>query len=226
MWAYWAKDRSVKCIGNLCLAAVVVMGWSCDSSEYLPPTEVVDLDNVLDTFTDTMGMEESDSSAPPITPIEPGSQEGEAQTDAFMTQFAQALNESSVSQQPVGVAMREDGVIEGYADRNSDGTRTAEEPVLFDIEIDADQNRVIASQTVEGDTYHRDHGYFPGGIFTGYLIGSMLGRQMSYGAGPRYANTRMSPRNYHTRAVSRAQSKFAARSARARGGTSGFRGGK
>ena len=220
-----SKGWSQKFIGSIGLASLLAVGWSCDSSEYVPPTEVVDLDNVLDTFTDTMGMEQ-DSGAPPITPIEPGSQESEAQTDEFMTQFAQALNESSVSQQPVGVDMREDGVIEGYSDLNSDGTKSAQEPVLFDIEVDVEQNRVIASQTVEGDTYHRDHSYFPGGIFTGYLIGSMLGRQMAYGAGPRYANTRMSPRNYHASAVSRARSKFAARSARARGGTSGFRGGK
>ena len=215
-------------ISILCVGGLAVGLWGCSSDESY--VEVVDLDGVLNTFDDTLGVDLSQEigepqSAPNEPFIAPVEREDDTKTQQFLSQFADKLNEGSLSGKNIGVALNDSGVIEGFADANADQQKDPTEPTLFDIEIDAENNRVIASQQVEGDTYYRDHSYFPGGFFTAYLLGTMLSRQSMMGMGPRYANQTMSPRGYHASAVSTARSKAAARTARARGGSSSFRGG-
>lgn len=220
------RFTNILCV--LCVGSLAVGLWGCTSDESY--VEVVDLDGVLNTFDDTLGADanqaigepESAPSEPFITPVE---QEDDAKTQQFLSQFADKLNESSLSSKNIGVALNDTGVIEGFADENGDKQKDATEPTLFDVEIDAENNRVIASQQAEGDTYYRDHSYFPGGLFTGYLLGTMLSRQSMMGMGPRYASQPMSPRGYHASAASTARSKATARSARSQGGSSSFRGG-
>ncbi len=215
----------------LCVSSLAIGLWGCSSEEN--SAEIVDLDDVLSRLDDTisgdinrdmqdMGKSKSAPSEPFITPVE---QEDDAKTQEFLTQFANKLNEGDLSSKNIGVALNDNGVIEGFADEDGDQQKAPTEQTLFDIEIDAENNRLIASQEVEGDTYHRDHGFFPGGFFTGYLLGTMLSRQGMMGGGPRYASRPMSPRGYHASAVSTARSKAAARTARSRGGSSSFRGG-
>ena len=224
------RFTNILCVG-LCVGSLAIGLGGCSSSE--SSAEVVDLDDVLSRLDDTMsgdvnrdmpdtGEPQSAPSEPFITPVE---QEDDAKTQEFLTQFANKLNEGDLSSKNIGVALNDDGVIEGFADEDGDRQKAPTEQTLFDIEIDAENNRVIASQEVEGDTYHRDRGFFPGGFFTAYLLGSMLSRQGIMGGGPRYASRPMSPRGYHASAVSTARSKMAARTARSRGGSSSFRGG-
>jgi hypothetical protein len=220
------RFTNILCI--LCVGSLAVGLWGCTSDESY--VEVVDLDGVLNTFDDTLGVDSNQEigesqpapSEPFITPVE---QEDDAKTQQFLTQFADKLNEGKLSSKNIGVALNDTGVIEGFADEDGDRQKAPTEQTLFDVEIDAENNRVIASQQVEGETYHRDHGFFPGGLFTGYLLGTMLSRQGMLGGGPRYASRPMSPRGYHASAVSTARSKMAARTARSRGGSSSFRGG-
>ena len=221
-------------ISILCVSSLAVGLWGCSSEEN--SAEIVDLDGVLSRLDDTIsgdinidmqdtqdiGEPQSAPDKPFITPVE---QEDDAKTQQFLTQFANKLNEGDLSSKKIGVALNDNGVIEGFADEDGDQQKAPTEQTLFDIEIDAENNRVIASQEAEGDTYHREHSFFPGGFFTAYLLGTMLSRQGMMGGGPRYASRPMSPRGYHASAVSTARSKVAARTARSRGGSSSFRGG-
>lgn len=170
----------------------------------------------------------------------PAVKENPKANQEFLKKFAGNLNDAKIVEDPVGVRLNADGSIEGFVDKDQNMQMSgAEEKSLFKIQIDTESNppRLIASQTVEGDTYHRDrrYRYRPGGMFMGYMLGSMMGRQSGYysgaraGSRPRFSGMNMSPRGYHTSAVSKARTAAKARtrsSGARRGGSRGFRGGK
>lgn len=228
------KEQAMLRWNFLWLAVVTVTLSGCGVAE---DVEVVDLNKVLDAFIAVLdeGANEpaaGDAVAPEgVQPIEPGQQDADKQRE-FLAKFAARLNASQMTTSNIGVQMNPDGVIEGFTDPNADMTKDADEERLFTVEIDAERSRVIASDTY---SHHRDHAYRPrlGGLFAGYMLGSMLGRQNSHftsqGTKPDFANRTMSPKDYHQDAVKTARSSAKSRvggSARTGNSSRGFNFGK
>ena len=161
-------------------------------------------------------------------------------TADFLKRFAKNLNAAKVIQgDTIGVLMQPSGAIEGFIDKDKDMRKSgAAEKTLFTIQIDTEKNRLIATQTVEGSTYHRDRhyhrsgfGFGGGGFFMGYMLGSMMGRQRGFYGGrrPGFSSMRMNKPGYHRAAVTKARTSArtrAGRSSARSGGSRGFRGGK
>lgn len=214
------------------------------------PVEVVDLNRVLDVLVEVLdapAAEAGQQAQLTATNESDGGQAGAkaelapvpedpGKTQAFLTRYATALNAAKLIESPIGVHMKQDGSIEGFVDRNEDMAREeADEPHLFRVQIDAEGSRLIASDESGPEHYHRDRPYHyrPGGMFMGYMLGSMLHRQngfhQSSGTRPGFRNMTMSSQNYHSNAVSQAKTRArtsSSSSARSRSGSGGFRFGK
>jgi hypothetical protein len=224
------------------LAFASLAGCATSSS-----VDVVDLNKVLDALVAVLDEDSkeageaklaaSDANNPESTSetaipaIDPAAQDPTKQVD-FLKRYAAKLNELKVMSSPVGVAFTQGGEIIGFKDPNQNEVQDDGETKEFSVTVDAANSRLIAS---DNEGYHRPYGYRPGGGFlTGYLIGSMLGRQNSFYSGgmaaarPNFTNTPMSAANYHSQAVSSARSKVSssASSARVRTGSKGFSFGK
>lgn len=197
--------------------------------------EVIDLDRVLAIFDEVM------KSPPPEgetvdkdtgEPAPPPKEENPEITRTFLDKFAARLNEANLVSSHIGVKLQQTGAIEGFKDRNRDGSRGSRERKLFTIRFDPDGKRIVASQEVVGRTYHRHHYYrnYGYGYYWGRpMFGSMWSRQGDYysrpgRSRPNFSRMRMAPDNYHSSAVQRVRS--SRRSARSRGGSRSFRGGK
>lgn len=188
--------------------------------------EVIDLNKVLDVMIATIDqladnkVEGADENANAEEVLAAADADNSAVSGEFLTTYTKNLNDAKVMTKPVGTVMRSDGAIEGFQDNNADGKKDAGEQQLFTVEIDAERSRLIATDTQ--NAYHRDSGFHirPGSLFMGYMLGSMLSRQRASGISPaRYSNMKMSPKNYHSSAVSSAR-------ARASGGSRSFSSGK
>jgi hypothetical protein len=231
------------------LLAVTGLLTGCAQTE---PVEVIDLNRVLDILVQVL--DDSAGGAAEQTQLtatnetdgaETGAEaevvpvpEDPTKTKAFLNRYASALNAANLIQSPIGVHIKDDGSIEGFVDSNQNMVREADdEPHLFRVQIDAEGSRLIASDESGPEHFHRDRQYRfrPGGFFMGYMLGSMLNRQNSYhqsaGTRPGFRNMQMSPQNYHSNAVAKAQTRARGRtsspsSARTRSGSGGFRFGK
>jgi len=201
----------------------------CGSSK----VEVVDLNKVLDVFSSTLtelDKKHADKGETEVAAVKP-EEDKEDQRQEFIDLYAANLNKAKVSTISVGVEMTPAGDITGFGDANSNKSKESGEKELFKLQIDEANSRVIASD----GSYYRDQAYRPrGGFFTGYLIGSMLGRNRSYYSGaraaskPNFTGKTMSPKNYHSGAVSKARSRSrsSSSSSRGRSGSKGFSFGK
>ncbi len=206
--------------------------------------EVIDLNKVLDLFQATLteldGEEaaaakvngadaEVETAEQEVVGIEVVNEVDEAKKKEFLNLFITKLNAAKLVSTPIGVIMHESGAIIGFVDFDKDNDRDSGDKVLFKIEIDDARNRVIAS---DSGGHHRDHRYRGGGFFTGYLLGSMLGRNRGYYSGsrasmkPDYSKQTMSPKSYHASAVSKAKTAARSSSARSRSGSRGTSFGK
>lgn len=191
--------------------------------------EVVDLNKVLDVFQATLDrLDGEDKEAAQAEALEPVAEEDQEKTKTFADAFAKDLNEAKLLSKPIGVEVAQSGTIEGFQDLNKDNQRAAGELTLFTIDVDQERGRVIASDTAG---HNRDHQYRPRfGMFTGYMLGSMMGRSNNYYSGaraslkPDFSSKQMSPKSYHASAVSKART--SARAARSRSGSKGFSFGK
>jgi len=151
--------------------------------------EPVDLDKVLAITTDSLERFES--------------QNPNATEDTAMDLFAKMLQDDisaanpALHAEPIVVTAAEDGSVRGYNDANNDGLQTEGEHELFKIEIDSENNRLIAS----AQEYVSEQRFSGMGFLAGMLIGSMLSRQRAAGVNP--ANKRATPqRSARTRSGS------------------------
>lgn len=200
--------------------------------------DVVDLNKVLDAValvlaeSDNKGAGESvkvnasaevDSQEMMLQAIDPSKQDAEKEKE-FLKKLAATMNDLKVMQAQVGVSMTAGGEINGYLDPNGNNIQDAGETKEFTVTIDVANNRLVAS---DNNGHHRPYGFQPGGFMTGYLLGSMLGRQNSFygGAPPSVSSAQMSPQNYHKSAVSSVKAARAS-SARMTTGSRGFSFGK
>ena len=213
---------------NGILFVLLLMIFSGCSSQQ---KEVIDLDKVLTVMQSTLDQlnqttpiqEEVNpdvAEANSFLPIPP-EQQNEGHTQTFVQTFETNLNNAGISKNKIGAVMAKDGSVEGYLDYNKNGTQDINEKTAFKIEIDAERNRLIATDTQ--NKYRRSRGYsFAQGMFAGYLLRSMFGRQRGMGIMPsKFSNMKMSKNNYR----SSARSGFK-KSARSSGGSRSFKGGK
>lgn len=235
---------SFKPLASLSLCTLLFASGCSTSSE----VEVVDLNKVLDIFEQTLiELDGADASDVDVTAIassangdvvsgdapvgaDPALTSDPAKGQEFLAAYRANLNEAKLVSKPVGVLFDETGTIVGFSDPNDNTTQDAGESKLFTIQIDAERGRLIASDMSNN---HRDHSYRPsGGFFMGYMMASMMGRQGSYYSGarsglkPDLGKTQISPKNYHSSAVSKARASSMSSGSRTRTGSKGFSFGK
>ena len=139
--------------------------------------------------------------------------------DLAMAQFSRDLADDLRMAQPplyaspIGIVVAKDGSIQGYDDKNGNYIRETGEGDLFKIEIDSQNNRIIASN----DGAVREQGMgMGGGLMMGMLMGSMLSRQSAAGIRPGAFNSK--------RATPKPRARTS--SARSRAGSGSFSSGK
>lgn len=108
--------------------------------------------------------------------------EASAQMDVFTSLLHQSMNfEPKFYKKPVGIKLREDAAFVGFADLNGNNVVDAGEKDIFTVEIDGEQNRIIATDVISGEGTYRLSG---SGLLTGYFIGRLLTRQRRSGVKP------------------------------------------
>ncbi len=194
-------------------AAAALVLSACSSST----TEIIDLNRVLDVMVDTFDQMEGRAQGDALS--ETADEAAQQQwMQEFNTAYAGNLNAAQIYSKPLGTEVLADGSISGIVDDNQNMIRDNGEAQLFTVEIDAERNRLIATDTQNG--YHRDLGFSFTGLMAGMLIGHMLSRQRAAGVNTsKFRNMQMSPKNYHASASS-------ATSARAKSGSGSFSSGK
>lgn len=122
--------------------------------------------------------------------------------DKFAGSYMQNLNSSqpTIHSGAIGVESKTDGSFGAYTDSNNNMTKDEGEKELFKLEIDSENNRLIASD----EDAVRDSHFSGTGLLMGMLIGSMLGRQRAAGANP--AAKKATPKSAYKSARSRAGS--------------------
>ena len=141
--------------------------------------------------------------------------------DLAMAQFSRDLADDLRMAQPplytspIGIVVAKDGSIQGYNDKNGNYIRETGEGDLFKIEIDSQNNRIIASN----DGVVREQGMgMGGGLMMGMLMGSLLSRQSAAGIRPGAFNNK--------RATPKPRARARTSSARSRAGSGSFSSGK
>lgn len=200
--------------------------------------EVVDLDKVLAIMQSTLDelnqstpikSDYDDNTGESFLPIPPENQ-NEDFNQIFIQNFQTNLNNAHLATGNLGVFMPQDGSVEGYIDYNNNASQDINEKTIFRVEIDVERNRLIATDTQ--NNYRRSTGYsFARGMFAGYLLRSMFGRQRGMGIMPsRFSNMKMSGNNYRKSGFSASKNNSNAsrynKSARSSSGSRSFKGGK
>ncbi len=178
--------------------------------------ELVDLDRVLDITMATLdslnGTQIEGISTDSLEAITTENQNPQLDS-LFLATYGENLNRAQLISDPIRPALEEDGSINGYNDVTNQK--------LFSIEIDSESNRLIATDVQ--NSYRRESHFPFGGMFMGYMLGSMLGRQRAAGISPsKYSNMKMNKKGYHKTA----STKSAKSSARTSSRSSSFKGGK
>lgn len=102
--------------------------------------------------------------------------------DKFSDTYAKDLNtvQPPLNAGPIGVNPQKDGSLLGFDDKNNNKIKDPGEKDLFKMEVDTENNRLVASS--EGEV--RESGFSGSGLLMGMLIGNMLSRQRVAGANP------------------------------------------
>lgn len=132
--------------------------------------------------------------------------------DLALITFSEALqvayNEASpaLHTSSVAVAPLVDATLLVVEDSNRDGQVQENENTVWQIEIDGQNSRVIASSW-QGEVRDSNVGGM-GGFFAGYLMGSMLNRQSVHGSPSSIAQKRSAPPQYSARSRAGSGSHF------------------
>jgi hypothetical protein len=157
------------------LIAAVIAGiyFAGSSNDYVE--DDIDLNRVLDVTVDTLHsyQEKIELSG------------GEPDSDQVFLDFSNDLAINYNNAQPtiytkgsIGVSPQTDASLLAFVDANGNAELEESEELLFLIEIDGENARIIASSSSGAINEHHFSGT---GLLTGYLIGSMLTRQRAAG---------------------------------------------
>ena len=135
----------------------------------------IDLNAALDVTVDTLYAVNEQN----VAPQEPSDEEQFNMLVDFANQLETNYNrkEPALYAGQIGVNVQQDASLLAYGDTDLSGSFTEGEDVLFLIEIDGENSRVIATS----DSGVNDHHFSGTGLLAGYLIGSMLSRQGKFG---------------------------------------------
>ena len=179
--------------GLIGLAVVAYLGYT--SLQGSKPASA-DLGNVLDR-TDYA-----------LTNYEVSNAEGdvdEAEMEMFTSYLTDVMNaQPAFYADPIGMNLGADAMFTGYKDANVNGVQDSGEDNIFTVEVDVENERLIATD-VSGNSVH--HRYSGTGLVTGLLIGRLLSRQSA--AGIRrgsFNNRRTTSRTSYSNARSRSRS--------------------
>jgi hypothetical protein len=183
-----------------------------------PPRVIMDLDKALKIFAETLDEQDLNAVAnaspqeleamasagadPSATKNRLTGKLDKAKEDQFVKSFSANLNKAKIVPEPVGVVMLDDGTLQGFSDPNRNNMKDGpNEKEIFRIQLDEKRGRVIASDPVNHFDRDRQYGFSAGGFVSGYLLGSMLGRQQASGVDTsKFASMKMSPADYHGKA--------------------------
>ncbi|NSX56187.1 hypothetical protein [Parasulfitobacter algicola] len=123
----------------------------------------------------------------------------------FTEYFASILNaDPRFYDQPLGLSMKEDASFLAFADKNVNNVQDDGEGDVFTVEIDSENNRLIATDVAGNSSDLRFSGT---GFLAGALIGSMLSRQRAAGVTPGSFNDRKTTPRSSYKAPSSARSR-------------------
>ncbi len=169
----------------------VVFAVTNDKGSKSGGTSHADLDQVLNVASGTFGSFENREDVNKDNVM-----------DKFASSYTQNLNSThpAIHAGAIGVEAKSDGSFGAFSDDNNNMTKDEGEQELFKLEVDSENNRLIASDETEVRESH-----FSGtGLLMGMLIGSMLSRQRATGTNP--AARKATPKSAHKSARSRAGS--------------------
>ena len=185
--------------------ATILVGCSAANSKSTGP----DLGAVLDRTIKVIEFADSK-----FDKVEDGAK-ANAQLEDLTRVMQQAMNaDPRLYNKPVGVNLREDAAFVGFADANGNNVSDPGEKDIFTIEIDAERNRIIATDLVSGEGTYRLSG---SGLLLGYMAGRLLGRQGRAGVKPSSfagRNVKSSSEYRKTRPAPKARSKTRSGSSR------------
>ena len=145
---------------------------ACDQNK----SATADLDRILGVASNSMTSFESKNSS-----NADALNEGNVM-DKFSSSYASDLNASQppIHSGPIGVNSQKDGSFAGFDDKNNNGIKDEGEEDIFKLEVDTENNRLVASNGGEV----REAGFSGSGLIMGMLLGNMLSRQRATGANP------------------------------------------
>ncbi|MGI9518667.1 MAG: hypothetical protein ACR2NP_16540 [Pirellulaceae bacterium] len=194
--------------GLILITLATVMLTGCRAE----PIDVADLNQVLNELAASLAQLDAhaaDQQSQKLVGIT-ADEENTVDRQAFLDAFANNLNRIELISQPFGVVMVDSGDLFGFGDLNSDNRRDQGEVTFFRVQLDEDNDRLIAS---DGEGHFRDHDYDAKRMrhYTFQLIGTMLGRKRAYYVGhaaplrPEFGPLEMSPKDYYPDAVIKAR---------------------
>ena len=112
--------------------------------------------------------------------------------NVFAKDYATNLNndQSLAHLGQVSVKPEADGSFAAFSDVNNNQVQDSNEKSLFKLEVDAENNRLVASD--ENSVQEQPHMGMGSGLLMGMLMGNLLSRQRATGANP--ASRRATPR--------------------------------
>lgn len=176
---------------TLSMVCASALSFSACSSN---PEQGVDLGHILDVFIGSMDTFESNT-------VDESTKEA---SNGVMNEFAdyteKKLNSPSFTKKPVGLELKADGSFEGYADKNGNSTRESGEDTTFTVEIDTENNYLIATDMTGESTGMR----FSGASFlAGAILGNIMSRQRKSGvSSSSFRNRNVKPRSSYSSARS------------------------
>ena len=138
----------------------------------------IDLNKVLDITVDTLHASQEKLD------LKKASSQSIPDDDQAFIDLADALGDNYNKAEPklfdaqIAVSPQADASLLAYADTNLSTTLDEKEELLFKIEIDGENARIIASSRSGAIN---EHSFSGSGLLAGYLIGSMLSRQTRAG---------------------------------------------
>lgn len=174
-------NSSVIKYGLIGLGVAGFLGYQAINSGSNPQT--ADLGQVLDRTEFALETyEEHAKSSSDSTGI------SDAQVEEFGGFLTEVMNtEPRFYDDQIGMKVQQDALFLGFKDSNANGIQDSGEKKIFSVEIDAENERLIATDESGASVGHRFSG---SGILTGLFIGSMLSRQRSAGIRPGSFNNR------------------------------------
>ena len=153
-------------------------------------SSLADLNRALDVASNTMNSFEKNNTAENNATNTTVNKDNAM--DVFAKDYASNLNneQSLAHLGQVSVKPEADGSFAAFGDVNNNHVQDSDEKGLFKLEVDAENNRLVASN--ENGVQDQPHMGLGTGLLMGMLMGNLMSRQRATGANP--ASRKATPR--------------------------------